>query len=155
MAKETFTDNKRVRELVKLMTENDLSEIELTEDKAKIRLKRETLPGSAPPIAVPAAPAARPAGASAAAISTAHEEENLIPLKSPMVGSFYGAANPDAEPYVKVGSAIQKDTVVCIIEAMKVFNEIRADMAGVIAKILVRNGQAVEYNQPLFLVRPA
>ncbi len=154
MAKETFTDNKRVRELVKLMTENDLSEIELTEDKAKIRLKRETLPGSAPPIAAPAAPAARPAGASAAAISTAHEEENLIPLKSPMVGSFYGAANPDAEPYVKVGSAIQKDTVVCIIEAMKVFNEIRADMAGVIAKILVRNGQAVEYNQPLFLVRP-
>ncbi|MCL5769855.1 MAG: acetyl-CoA carboxylase biotin carboxyl carrier protein [Planctomycetes bacterium] len=154
MAKETFTDNKRVRELVKLMTENDLSEIELTEDKAKIRLKRETLPGSAPPIAVPAAPAARTAGASAAAISTAHEEENLIPLKSPMVGSFYGAANPDAEPYVKVGSAIQKDTVVCIIEAMKVFNEIRADMAGVIAKILVRNGQAVEYNQPLFLVRP-
>ncbi len=71
-----------------------------------------------------------------------------------MVGTFYSAANPESDPYVKIGAPVEKDTIVCIIEAMKVFNEIRAETTGAIVKILVQNGQAVEYNQPLFLVKP-
>ncbi len=156
MAKETFTDNKRVKDLIRLMADNDLTEIELVEDKAKIRLKRDLTPDSggtasatAPPSAIrPVATSGSPAAAAAA------QDENLVPVKSPMVGTFYSAANPESDPYVKVGAPVEKDTVVCIIEAMKVFNEIRAETTGAIVKILVQNGQAVEFNQPLFLVKP-
>ena len=151
MAKETFTDNKRVKDLIRLMADNDLTEIELVEDKAKIRLKRDLAPdgdGTAPPPATPSA--IRPAAAATAPA----QDENLVPVKSPMVGTFYSAANPESDPYVKIGAPVEKDTIVCIIEAMKVFNEIRAETTGAIVKILVQNGQAVEYNQPLFLVKP-
>ncbi|HMD54254.1 MAG TPA: acetyl-CoA carboxylase biotin carboxyl carrier protein [Phycisphaerae bacterium] len=150
MAKESFTDNKRVKELIRLMNENGLSEIELVEDKASIRIKRElTAPVSAAALVPqPAAPAVPTAGKSA------ESDEGLITIKSPMVGTFYSAANPESDPYVKVGSVVEKNSVVCIIEAMKVFNEIHAEVSGVVAKILVNNGQAVEFNQPLFQVRP-
>jgi acetyl-CoA carboxylase biotin carboxyl carrier protein len=151
MAKETFTDNKRVKDLIRLMADNDLTEIELVEDKAKIRLKRDLAPdggGTAPPPATPSP--IRPAAAATAPA----QDENLVPVKSPMVGTFYSAANPESDPYVKIGAPVEKDTIVCIIEAMKVFNEIRAETTGAIVKILVQNGQAVEYNQPLFLVKP-
>lgn len=160
MAKQTagasFTDTKRVRELVALMAENNLSEIELVEDKSKITLKRG---GAAVPMAAPA-PVAHHAYAPAAVAPPAAPaapapEENLIPIKSPMVGTFYTAANPDSDAYVTIGSEVAETTVVCIIEAMKVFNEIHAEVSGTIAKILVQNGQVVEYNQPLFLVKPA
>ncbi|HTV48607.1 MAG TPA: acetyl-CoA carboxylase biotin carboxyl carrier protein [Phycisphaerae bacterium] len=147
MAKESFTDNKRVRELIKLMNENGLSEIELVEDKASIRIKRElTGPVSAVAAAVP--------HSAAAPEKSAQSDEGLLTIKSPMVGTFYAAANPESEPYAKVGALVDKKSVVCIIEAMKVFNEIHAEVSGVITKILVSNGQAVEFNQPLFQVKP-
>ncbi len=157
MAKEMFTDNKRVRDLIKLMADNDLTEIELVEDKSTIRLKRDSASVPAIPMPVPAAasapahapaPAAAPAAPAAAKTPAAGEA-----IKSPMVGTFYAAAGPDSPPFVKVGSHVDKDTVVCIIEAMKVFNEIKAETTGTIAKVLVQNGQGVEFNQPLFLLK--
>ena len=151
-----FTDTKRVKELVALMEENGLTEIELAEDKSRIVLRRGTymaapvaqalqaaVPAAHPTPAAPQAPAAKPA-----------EDEELIPIKSPMVGTYYAAPSPDAAPYVSVGSAIDEKSVVCIIEAMKVFNPIPADVSGTIVKVLVTNGQVVEYGQPLFLVKP-
>ncbi|WLR43886.1 acetyl-CoA carboxylase biotin carboxyl carrier protein [Bacillus carboniphilus] len=84
----------------------------------------------------------------------ARSEENLKEITSPMVGTFYSASSPEAEPYVKVGSKVKKDSVVCIIEAMKLFNEIEAEVQGEIVEILVENGQLLEYGQPLFLVKP-
>ncbi len=157
--KETFTDNKRVKDLIKLMSDHGLTEIELVEDKAKIRLKRDAVPVGMPMPGVPmmmpmaAQPASMPQSAPPAPVPAAAADEGLIAIKSPMVGTFYTAANPDSEAFVKIGSSVGKDTVVCIIEAMKVFNEIRAEVSGVVAKILVQNGQPVEYNQPLFMVK--
>ena len=154
----SFTDTKRVRDLVALMAENNLTEIELVEDKSKITLKRGG--AAVPPAPLHGhAPAAHhvpaPAGLHALAAAPAPApEDNLVAIKSPMVGTFYTAANPDSDPYVGIGSDVGDDSVVCIIEAMKVFNEIRAETSGTIAKILVQNGQVVEYNQPLFLVKP-
>ena len=155
--KETFTDNKRVKDLIKLMSDHGLTEIELVEDKAKIRLKRDFAPVGMPMTAAPMMPMAHqvPIMAPTANPGTAApaEDEGVIPIKSPMVGTFYTAANPDSDPFVKIGTTVGKDTVVCIIEAMKVFNEIRAEVSGVVTKILVQNGQPVEYNQPLFMVK--
>ena len=160
MAKESFTDNKRVRDLIKLMADHGLTEIELVEDKAKIRLKRDLFPPAVPAPMTPAPAIAQPfTHVSAAAPvpdagATAAAPDNLLSVKSPMVGTFYGAANPESDPFVKIGTRIGKESVVCIIEAMKVFNEIHAEVSGTVAKVLVQNGQAVEFNQPLFLVTP-
>lgn len=155
-----FTDTKRVKELVQLMAENDLTEIELVEDKAKITLRRASaaLPVAAAPVAYAAPIAAPVAAASAPAAPAApakDENAGLVPIKSPMVGTFYTSANPESEPFVQVGGNVTANTVVCIIEAMKVFNEIKAEASGTIVKILVQNGKPVEYGQPLFLIKPA
>jgi acetyl-CoA carboxylase biotin carboxyl carrier protein len=99
-----------------------------------------------------AAPAPAPAAAPAAA---ADDTAGLVAIKSPMVGTFYTAANPESPAFAKVGQQISDDSVVCIIEAMKVFNEIKAEASGTVVKILVNNGQVVEYGQPLFLIKPA
>lgn len=150
-----FTDTKRVKDLIALMTDNGLSEIELVEDKSRILLRR----GVASSVAQVAAPApvasytppvvqAPDPGAKHAA------EDHLVPIKSLMVGTFYSAPSPDAAAYVTIGSHVDEKTVVCIIEAMKVFNPITADTRGTIAKVLISNGQVVEYGQPLFLVKP-
>lgn len=145
----------RIRELLELMKEHGLAELELEEPDFKIRLQKAaatlpTLPISSPlqptgPIVTPLPSKPSPA---------AGEEENLVPIKSPIVGTFYRASSPDADPYVTEGSPVDKDTIVCIIEAMKIMNEIKAGVKGTIAKILVENGEPVEYGQPLFLVRP-
>jgi acetyl-CoA carboxylase biotin carboxyl carrier protein len=151
-----FTDTKRVKELVALMEENGLTEIELTEDKSRIVLRRGAYI-AAPAAQVIQAPAPAAHGAAAAPQApeaVPAEDEKLIPIKSPMVGTYYAAPSPDAAPYVSVGSAIDEKSVVCIIEAMKVFNPIPADVSGTIMKVLVTNGQVVEYGQPLFLVKP-
>jgi len=147
-----FTDTKRVRELIALMAENHLTEIELVEDKSKITLKRGGQAAPAAPVhhAAPVVPAA----AVAAVPAVPAIDESLVAIKSPMVGTFYTAANPESDAYVALGSTVNEESVVCIIEAMKVFNEIRAEVSGTVAKILVQNGQAVEFNQPLFLVKP-
>lgn len=153
---------KKLRELVKLMKENDVCELDIRDENEHIVLKRPGQPEiqmqpmmAAPaPVAVPAAaPAAAPAPAEAAPPSAA--DQGLIEIKSPMVGTFYSASSPDSPPFVKPGDSIGPDNVVCIIEAMKVFNEIKAEVKGTIDKVLVENGEAVEFDQPIFLVKPA
>jgi acetyl-CoA carboxylase biotin carboxyl carrier protein len=164
----SFTDTKRVKELVALMADNGLTEIELVEDKSRIVLRRGTVSGggqmAAPAYAPPAAAAPHPtftaaphpaAQAPAAAAPPAPAEDaGLVPIKSPMVGTFYSAPNPDSDAYVSIGKAVDEKSVVCIIEAMKVFNEIHAEVRGTVTKVLASNGQAVEFGQPLFLVKP-
>ncbi|HUO06972.1 MAG TPA: acetyl-CoA carboxylase biotin carboxyl carrier protein [Phycisphaerae bacterium] len=162
----SFTDTKRVKDLIALMAENGLTEIELVEDKSRIVLRRGTTSGTNyPPSPATVPPPTAASHASHASLPPHHaaptssgggtkEDDGLVAVKSPMVGTFYAAANPESDPFVSVGTEIQKDkTVVCIIEAMKVFNEIHADVSGTVAKVLVSNGQVVEFGQPLFMVK--
>jgi len=148
-------DQKQLKRLIKLMVDNDLTELDLQDGDERVCLKRGY--GGQPQIhATPvAAHAPGPAPAPVAASDeTPADEAGLIPIKSPMVGTFYSAASPDAEPYVNVGSRINGESTVCIVEAMKVFNEIKAEVSGTIEKILIENGQPVEFEQTLFLVKP-
>ncbi len=149
-----------LEQLVKLMADNGLSTVELTDGDKRITLKRG---GEAVAMAQPAfsyAPAAAPApaaGSSApAAPSTpaADDESKLVPIKSPMPGTFYAAPAKGAKPFVAVGAKVEEETDVCIVEAMKVFNTIKAEARGTIAKILVQDSQPVEFGQVLFLVKP-
>ena len=150
-------DLRTIKSLVALMGRHDLTEVDLRDGSIRIRLRRGA--GEMPvittsPVPAPAAtpaPAAEPTPPPAAAPAPAKQ---FIEIKSPTPGTFYAASSPDAEPFVKVGSRVQPDTVVCIIEAMKVFNEITADCSGVIAEVLVENQQPVEYGQVLFRVDP-
>jgi acetyl-CoA carboxylase biotin carboxyl carrier protein len=142
--------------LVKLMSANDLNTVELCDGDRRITLKRggEAAPVYAAPPAMPTAPAtAAGAGSAAPASSPASDEADLVPIKSPMVGTFYAAASPDAKPFVTVGTTVDEETDVCVIEAVKVFNNIKAECRGKIQKILVTNGQTVEFGQTLFLVK--
>lgn len=151
-------DLKTLRQLIKLMKDNDLSELDLRDKDEQVTLKRGSAPGSVVHHAAPQithAPAAAPAAAPAPAAGEAPKaDDGLIKISSPMVGTYYAAPSPDAEAFVKVGSRVDADTVVCIVEAMKVFNEIKAETTGTIEKLLVSTGQAVEYGQALFLVKP-
>jgi acetyl-CoA carboxylase biotin carboxyl carrier protein len=143
-------DIKKLKQLIELMAEHELTELDIRDEKETVTLKR----GSGGTIQfVPAPQAAAPSSPAAASAAPA-EDAGLVKIASPMVGSFYSAPSPDAEPFVKVGSKIGPDTVVCIIEAMKVFNEIKAEVSGTVEKVLVASGQAVEFGQPLFLIRP-
>jgi acetyl-CoA carboxylase biotin carboxyl carrier protein len=151
----------KIRELVAMMVEHELTEMKLRDGEQSVIIKRGSAPQAPPvvtvlPAAAPAVPAAA-AGAAAtplAAEAGGRPEDGLLTIRSPMVGTFYASSDPDASPYVTIGSPIEPDTIVCIIEAMKVFNEIKAEVAGTIEQVLVRNEQAVEFGQPLFLVRP-
>ncbi len=164
-----MNDLKTIRQLIKIMVDNDLSEIDLEGEGEKIKLKRGTsapAPALAPasggatggmqhvqaPTAATPAPAAGPAGSGSA--DDDHDDDSLITIDSPMVGSFYTASNPDAEAFVSSGDTVKPDTVVCIIEAMKVFNEIKAEVSGTIVEVLVKNGDAVEFGQPLYKIKP-
>ena len=158
----SFTDTKRVKDLIALMAENGLTEIELVEDKSRIVLRRGTVSGTSvaahhqPPPQHFAPQLHAPAHTPAAATPAANPDEGLIPIKSPMVGTFYSSPNPESDAFASIGTQVTKDkTVVCIIEAMKVFNEIHAEAHGTVAKVLVSNGQAVEFGQPMFMVKPA
>jgi acetyl-CoA carboxylase biotin carboxyl carrier protein len=108
------------------------------------------------PVAAPAAaaPAAAPPAAAAEPAAAANEDDGLVAIESPMVGTFYAKASPEKPAFINVGDAVGDGTTVCLIEAMKIFNEIKAGRSGTIAKILVQNGEAVEFGQPLFLVKP-
>ena len=154
-------DLKKLKELVKLMTENDLTELDLQDEKGEhVTLKRGG--GSQPVqyVQAPAAPQAAPTPAPAAPAASSGggdapaEDDGLVPITSPMVGTFYSSPSPDADAFVAVGSSISGDTVVCIVEAMKVFNEIKAETSGTVERIMVENGQPVEFGQPLFLIKP-
>lgn len=158
-------DVELLERIVKLMAANDLNTVDVRDGDKRVVLKRGAPqptysygpvmpePRIAAPVASSSAPAA-PTGATAAA-TTGEEEKNLVAIKSPMVGTFYASPSPDAKPFVQVGSVVDEDTDVCIIEAMKVFNNIKAEIRGTIARILVTNGQTVEFGQPLFLVKPS
>lgn len=152
-------DVRKVRRFVELMKEHELAEIDLRDGDRRIRLRsdRDELPSfSSMPVApaAPTAPAAAAAAPPPAAEATPAAGDALF-ITSPMVGTFYTAANPDAAPFVKVGDQVGKDTVVCIIEAMKVFNEVPAEVNGKVAAFLVENGDPVEYGQKLIRVDPA
>jgi acetyl-CoA carboxylase biotin carboxyl carrier protein len=151
-------DVKRNRRLVELMNEHELSEIDLRQSDQRIRLRKgvEPLVVSSPPprpAAGNAAPSAAPAEA-VAANATAQADANLVLVKSPMIGTFYTAPSPDSPPFVKVGDNVGPTTTVCVIEAMKVFNEIPAETSGQIVAVLVDNGEPVEFGQALFKVDP-
>lgn len=141
---------KQIRELAQIARENGLSAIEITEGESHVRIERATAPA---PAAVPA-PVAAPVEAAPAA-APAHEETNVDfnrarEIKSPMVGVFYAAPSPDAKPFVEVGTRVKKGDVVCIVEAMKLMNEIAAEFDGEVVDICVRNGEVVEFGQTLF-----
>ena len=155
-------DLKDIKAIIDLMKKNSITEFELERQDSKIRLKRGLNGGSSavqqedsiPAIPVPCTPAiAAPAPAPAAAPPPAATGE--VDIKSPMIGTFYRAPSPEAGNYVEVGAAVNSETVVCIIEAMKVMNEIKAEVKGVVTQVLVENAKPVEFGQPLFKVRPA
>jgi acetyl-CoA carboxylase biotin carboxyl carrier protein len=144
-------DIQNIKKLVRLLEHSGVDEIEVEEEGIRIRIARnmrnnsaqhgQIVEAQAPPVAPQSAVPAKP--------EITHHE-----VKSPIVGTFYRAPAPDADPYVEVGQAIQAKTVLCIIEAMKLMNEIESDVAGRVVKIMVENGQPVEYNQTLFLIEP-
>jgi acetyl-CoA carboxylase biotin carboxyl carrier protein len=152
---------KTVKYLITLMSQNDLSEIDLREGELRIRLLRgprggvtvSTHPPLTPAMAAPA-PTIVAAPAAPAAVAPAKADKKLVEIKSPTPGTFYASPNPDAAPFVRAGSRVTSTTVVCLIEAMKIFNEITADCTGVVTEVLVENQQPVEYGQVLFRVDP-
>jgi acetyl-CoA carboxylase biotin carboxyl carrier protein len=152
-------DVKKVRKFIELMNEHDLAEIDLRQGDQRIRVRRgpQSVPVSMMPMPSPgmgqatAQPMSAASGEKAAA---AAKESNALVIRSPMVGTFYAAATPEAPPFVKVGDQVGPETTVCIVEAMKVFNEIPAECAGRVIAVLAQNGDPVEFNQPLFRVEP-
>jgi acetyl-CoA carboxylase biotin carboxyl carrier protein len=147
-------DIEQVRQLVELMKEHDLTELLVRDGDKRVILRRG--PKGQVMVNPPAAPVAVAAAAAPAAASPAAppaEDANLVPVRSPMVGTFYSASDPNSKPFVSPGSEVGPDTVICIIEAMKVFNEIKAELAGTVEKVMIQNAQPVEFGQPLFLVR--
>jgi acetyl-CoA carboxylase biotin carboxyl carrier protein len=138
---------RQITELVRIMREEDLAEVEIRRFFSTIRIRR---PGGEAVAA--SAPVAAREAATLAAEAEAEESKNLVPIKSPMVGTFYRSPAPDADPYVEQNSYIDVGQTVCIVEAMKLMNEIESDVKGRIARILVENAQPVEYGQVLFLV---
>ena len=154
-AKEDVFSVERIRSLIDLMKEYDLSEVDLRQDEQQIRLVRGAKQiVTAAPAVVASAPAAAPAAATPAAASSAPAADgpHIKIIKSPMVGTFYSRPNPKSDDFVKVGSSVSADSVVCIIEAMKVFNDIPAEMTGKIVEILAKNEEAVDFDRPLFKV---
>ena len=158
-------DLRKLKTLIDLVSESNVSELEITEAEGKVRIVKsggnvvqqfvaapmQAAPvqaAAAPAVAAPAAEQAAPAAAAAAAAAAVSGHQ----VKSPMVGSFYRAASPGAKPFVEVGDTVKEGETLCIIEAMKILNEIEADKSGVVTRILADNGQAVEYGQPLFVI---
>ena len=147
-------DLRKLKTLIDLVSESNISELEITEAEGKVRIVKagEAAPvqyvqSAAAPAVAAAAPSAAPVAAPAAApAATGHT------VKSPMVGTFYRSSSPGAKPFVEIGSEIKEGEPICIIEAMKIMNEIEADKSGVVSKILCENGQAVEFGQPLFII---
>jgi len=154
-------DIQKIKQVVELMKKSELSEFEFQEQDFKLRIKRDT-PGRAvasplpAPAPTPVAPAPAPAPAAtnpASAPAPVPADPSVKVITSPMVGTFYAAPSPDAPPFVGVGSQVRADSVVCIIEAMKVMNEIQAEIAGSVVECLVAPGTSVEFGQPLFRVK--
>ena len=144
------------------MKKSSLTEFEIEEEGLKLRIRRSdnhqgngaaAIPAYAAPVPAYTPPPAGTAASAATDEAPAAEEEGIVVIKSPMVGTFYQASSPESPPFVNVGDSVNTDTTVCIIEAMKVMNEIPAELSGTIKEVLVENGDAVEYGQPLFKVK--
>ena len=141
----------KISKLVEIMNENDLVEIQLEEENIKIKLKKPGCNMIAPTMVSPNMSIPLPvAGQTPSAVD---DTAGLTPIPSPIVGTFYAAPSPDADSYVNIGDFVSAETVICIVEAMKIMNEVKAEVSGTIEKILVKNGEPVEYGQPLFLVK--
>ncbi|GAB4390445.1 MAG: acetyl-CoA carboxylase biotin carboxyl carrier protein [Thermodesulfovibrionales bacterium] len=139
-----------IKELIKLLQDTDVTEIELENEGSRIKVKRGkqvTVEATAarPQAAAPGGPEAAPEG---------EETQRLVTVTAPLVGTFYRASSPEAPPFVEVGDRVKKGQVLCIIEAMKLMNEIESEVDGVLVRALVENAQAVEYGEPLFLIEP-
>jgi acetyl-CoA carboxylase biotin carboxyl carrier protein len=144
-----------IKKYVKLIEESNISELEIEQDNSRIKIcKKVDIPANAQHYALPSNPPAAVNPAPKQETQQPKEEKNskIKEIKSPIVGTFYRAPGPDADPYIKVGDTVSSGTVLCIIEAMKLMNEIESDITGKIVKILVENGKPVEYNQPLMLI---
>ncbi|QSR87193.1 acetyl-CoA carboxylase biotin carboxyl carrier protein [Candidatus Methylacidiphilum infernorum] len=147
-------DIAKIAELIELMIKNNLNEIEIEEENSKIKLRKD-FPPQPPPIPTPP----HFFGSSQHVVEIKDKEPSLLSpsrtaeIRSPMVGIFYRAPSPNAQPYVEVGQEVFEDTVVCIIEAMKVMNEIKAEVHGIITEVLAENGKPVDFNKPLFRVK--
>ena len=148
-------DLRKLKTLIDLVSESNVSELEITEAEGKVRIVKGPVGGPVA-VAAPAMVAASTAAVSAAPLATAPAE---VPppasghiVKSPMVGTLYTASSPEAKPFVQVGSVVKEGDTICIIEAMKILNEIEADKSGTVTRVMVDNGQAVEYGQPLFMI---
>jgi acetyl-CoA carboxylase biotin carboxyl carrier protein len=149
-------DLRKLKKLIDLVQESGIAELEITEGEEKVKIVKGgvVVTAAAPPPAAHAAPAPAPAANAPAAAPAAEPEpgqEGHV-VKAPMVGTFYRSASPDAKPFVEVGQAVKEGDTICIIEAMKLMNEIEADASGVVKAILVENGQPVEYGQALFIL---
>jgi len=157
-------DIRKLKELVKLMKENELSELDLRDQEETVTIKRGD--GGAPAVSQAPVMTAPQGGAAPAQAGDDGKQSGggqpggvddaagLVAIESPMVGTFYCRPNPDADAFVSVGAGIGDDTVVCLVEAMKVFNEIKAGVSGTVAKVCVSDGDAVEFGQPLLMVKP-
>ena len=163
-------DIRKLKELVRLMVANDLTEMDLRDSEEQVTIHRPSVysapqvtqsPAAPPPQAVAPAPAAAPAPPAAPpapaveAEPEADDTAGLVPVSSPMVGTYYSAASPDVDDFVKVGDSVGPDTVICLVEAMKIFNEIKAECSGTVQKVLVSSGDAVEFGQDLLLIKPS
>jgi len=156
-------DVQKIKELIKIMKENDLVEIDIRhgDDQLSLRRAEPRQPGTVATPFIASLPAALPGthmtpehAAAGTSAGPAHSEEELIEIKSPIVGTFYEGPSPDSDPYVESGTHVDPQTVVCIIEAMKVMNEIKAEVTGTVVERCVTNGQAIEYGQALFKIKP-
>lgn len=152
-----------IKKLIKIVEQSEVTEFSVQEGDLKVRISKNShqspqvsfQPSQAFQYSIPSAPAQPAAPERAAADSGTSAKSNLHEIKSPIVGTFYRAPAPDADPYVQVGDVVSAGNVLCIVEAMKLMNEIESDMSGKIVKILVENATPVEYNQPLFLIETA
>ena len=172
IAVETSVNMDELRELIQLIRENDFTEFELEREGFRVRFRRgaeiteavagglnlspdssESATSSGAAVETKISPSSAPVHPGAKAQTEASEDQDLYIIPSPIVGTFYRASSPNAEPFVKIGGRVEPESVVCIIEAMKLMNEIQADTTGEVAKIYVENGQPVEYGQPLFGIK--
>lgn len=155
-------DIKQIQDLIKFVQKSGVNEVSIEENDFKITIKTNqapqfvtaNIPAAAPVVAAPAPVAASPAAPAPAAAPAASESDNYLTIKSPMIGTFYRSASPDKPAFVNVGDEIKAGQVLCVVEAMKLFNEIEAEISGRIVKVLVDNASPIEFDQPLFLVEP-
>lgn len=146
-------DLRKLKTLIDLVSESNVSELEITEAEGKVRIVKSAPAGYGAPVAYTMAPAAPAPAIEAAPVAVAATPEPVgHAVKSPMVGTFYRASSPGAKPFVELGDTIKEGETICIVEAMKILNEIEADKSGTVTQILVENGQAVEYGQPLYVI---